>query len=412
MVLDAAFSQGGRDGAPVLVESTANQVNQDGGYTGTTPAQFHSALMERAREAGFPVESLLVGGDHLGPFPWRSLPAAQAMDKARALVRDCVAAGYLKVHLDASMALGGDDGGGSGALPARLVAQREAALAAVAEEAFRSLSALPAPVYVLGTEVPVPGGTAEDTGVSVTSPAALQETWDECARAFRALGLEDAWSRVRALVAQPGVEFGDQAVHAYDRAAASALCMRARTLPRIVLEGHSTDYQQEHQLRQLVEDGVAVLKVGPALTFALRECLFSLERIEEELVDDPGDRSRLAATVDAAMLADPVHWQGYYHGSPRHQRRSRLYSLSDRIRYYWSVPSVREATTSLLRRTSLHDVPRSLLSQFLPHLLPSVLEGSVRPRGEDLARESVRLVLASYSRATHSATLRAPRRAP
>ena len=33
----------------------------------------------------------------------------------------------------------------------------------------------------------------------------------------------------------------------------------------------------------MVEDGIAILKVGPALTFALREGLFALEQIEREL---------------------------------------------------------------------------------------------------------------------------------
>ena len=130
-------------------------------------------------------------------------------------------------------------------------------------------------------------------------------------------GLESAWTRVCAIVAQPGVEFGDQNVHAYDRAGATALCGAAREIPGIVLEGHSTDYQTTHHLRQLVEDGVGILKVGPALTFALRECLFSLELIEQELMTDesPERLSNLSACLEEAMLAYPAHWSGYYSGT-------------------------------------------------------------------------------------------------
>ena len=51
----------------------------------------------------------MLGGDHLGPYVWRAEPADEAMAKARDLVRDYVAAGYTKIHLDASMRLGGDD---------------------------------------------------------------------------------------------------------------------------------------------------------------------------------------------------------------------------------------------------------------------------------------------------------------
>lgn len=400
LVLEAAFLQGLQDGAPVLIEATANQVNQHGGYTGTTPDGFRKALLDRARTLGFPEGRVLVGGDHLGPYPWRSEPGPAAMAKARELVGSCVRAGYQKIHLDASMPLGGDAVAGNGALDPRVIADREAELAAAAEASFRE-SAGP-PVYVIGTEVPVPGGIAsEDSGVSVTSRADLESTFHECRRAFLARGLEDSWSRVRALVVQPGVEFGDDVVHPYRRDAARELCAAARSLPGIVLEGHSTDYQREEHLRQLVEDGVAILKVGPGLTFALRECLFSLEGIEQELL---GSRrgfavSRLSDTIEAAMLADPVHWRSYYRGSPEEQRLARRYSLSDRIRYYWNVPEVSAAADTLLANLAETDIPRSLLSQFLPGLLAPVLDGRVASRGRALAVESVRIVLASYARA-------------
>ena len=39
-VLEAAFSPGDGEARPVLVESTVNQVNQFGGYTGMTPEAF------------------------------------------------------------------------------------------------------------------------------------------------------------------------------------------------------------------------------------------------------------------------------------------------------------------------------------------------------------------------------------
>ncbi len=400
IVLEAAFLQGLRDGGPVLIESTANQVNQLGGYTGTTPEGFRQALLAMARALGFPPERLIVGGDHLGPYPWRHEPASSAMAKARALVQACVRAGYEKIHLDASMPLQGD----ATPLDPRTIAEREAELAEAAEGAAAESRA--APVYVIGTEVPVPGGaTAGEAGVSVTTVEDLESTLHECRRAFHDRGLDDGWLRVRALVAQPGVEFGDQTVHSYDREAARELCAAVRGLPGVALEGHSTDYQEERRLRQLVEDGVAILKVGPWLTFALRECLFSLERIERELLGSRRDvtLSNLAATVEAAMTANPAHWQPYYRGSAEEQRLARRYSLSDRIRYYWTVPSVRAACDVLLGNLSRADIPRTLLSQFLPVQLPAVLEGSVVPRARDLARESVRAVLQIYARAARPA---------
>jgi D-tagatose-1,6-bisphosphate aldolase subunit GatZ/KbaZ len=249
----------------------------------------------------------------------------------------------------------------------------------------------------------VPGGVVADGGgVAVTRPEALEETVDLCRDSFAKRGLEDAWTRVRAVVAQPGVEFGDESVHGYDRTAAAPLCAAARGLPGIVLEGHSTDFQLEASLRGLVEDGIAVLKVGPGLTFALRECLFALECIERELLEGrKGYRlSGLSAALEEAMLAQPVHWQSYYRGGdPARQRTARRYSFSDRSRYYWNVPAVRAACDLLMTNTASVTIPLTLLSQFLPVHYAAVREGRLDPSPRDLVRESVCMILQKYSRA-------------
>ena len=83
---------------------------------------------------------------------------------------------------------------------------------------------------------------------------------------------------------QPGVEFDHQAVIDYQRDATAELRHVLDTEHNLVFEAHSTDYQRPAQLRELVEDHWAILKVGPALTFAMREALFALAHIESELV--------------------------------------------------------------------------------------------------------------------------------
>ena len=258
------------------------------------------------------------------------------------------------------------------------------------------------PVYVIGTEVPPPGGIVSEAGaVPVTSVDDLEQTVSLCRESFRARSLQEAWRRVIAVVAQPGVEYGDQQVHAYDRAAAVRLCASARRAPGLVLEGHSTDYQPAALLRQLVEDGVALLKVGPALTFALRECLFSLESIECELLGSrSGTRlSMLSAALERAMLANPVHWKGYYGGTDEEQRISRRFSFSDRSRYYWTVPEVSAAARVLQENLARTGIPLTLLSQYLPACLNGVREGRIAAAPAVLLRESVCQVLRDYSRA-------------
>jgi D-tagatose-1,6-bisphosphate aldolase subunit GatZ/KbaZ len=404
-VWEAAFLQGAADGLPVLIESTANQVNQFGGYTGMTPERFRFVVAERARAKGFPLEKLMFGGDHLGPYPWRSDPADAAMEKARGLVAACVRAGYSKLHLDTSMPLGGDLRNGREGLDPRSAARRQALLAETAEKTFsaRDSAADEPPVYVIGTEVPAPGGTlSQEENATVTLAEDVRQTVSLCEEAFHERRLDEAWSRVCAVVAQPGVEYGDQTVLEYSRSRAFPLCEAVRMMPGIVLEGHSTDYQRPFRLRELVEDGVAILKVGPALTHAMRECLFALESIEKALLSETAESrlSNLAETLESAMVSQPSHWQGYHKGDARQKRLARMYSFSDRSRYYWTVPDVVKSVERLLANLRSVTIPLPILSQFLPREYISLRDGSIGSDPEDLLRESVRQVLADYSAAT------------
>jgi len=159
-VLEAAVRHAQETGAVLLVESTSNQVNQYGGYTGMTPVTFRQRLMDLAQRHQLPTERIILGGDHLGPNPWRRQPAKRAMEQAQTLVRECVLAGYTKIHLDASMRCADD--ATDTPLSIEVSAARAAALCAAAEEAYAQLPADAPPVsYVIGTEVPAPGGEQE-----------------------------------------------------------------------------------------------------------------------------------------------------------------------------------------------------------------------------------------------------------
>ena len=409
-VLEAAVLQALRDDTVLCVESTCNQVNQYGGYTGMTPAVFRARIESIAGELGLAPSRLIVGGDHLGPYPWRSESAEAAMAKAAGLVRACVLAGYTKIHLDASMRLGGDPGDEGAALDEQLATRRTAQLCRVAEEARRELpEGTPAPVYVVGTEVPAPGG--ERTGdelVAVTTVADVERTLGLTRAAFVDAGLDDAWERVVALVVQPGVEFGDQVVHEYDPRAAAALSAfvaeRRPLAPAghpVVYEAHSTDYQTPASLARLVEDHFAILKVGPALTFAVREALFALEEIERELLAGRDDRepSRLRATLDRAMVERPEHWRAYYSGDEDELALARAFSYSDRARYYWAEPQVRAAVERLLDNLGDERIPPALLSQYLPLEYAALRDGEDVNGPADLVRRHVMTVIDAYAAA-------------
>jgi D-tagatose-1,6-bisphosphate aldolase subunit GatZ/KbaZ len=399
-VLEAAMLEAQAGGGDALIESTSNQVDQFGGYSGMRPADFVAWVREAARGIGFPAERVILGGDHLGPNPWQREPAEGAMAKARDLVRAYVEAGYTKIHLDASPRCADDGGESRGALPVETVAARAAELCVVAEQTHSGLGSAAPLVYVIGTEVPVPGGAQEELReVAATRVEDAQETLALTRQAFRARGLESAWERVMAVVVQPGVEFGDAAVVPYDRRKARALAAHIEGVPGIVYEAHSTDYQTRGALREMVEDHFAVLKVGPALTFAFREAVFALEAVELEWL---GGReaiglSRVGETLERVMRQNPAHWKDHYHGDEAARRYARKYSYSDRSRYYWPHPDLRSALQRLLTNLEASPAPLTLLSQYLPAQYRAVRNGAIRNAPAELIRHKIREVTGDYA---------------
>lgn len=224
-----------------------------------------------------------------------------------------------------------------------------------------------------------------------------RRTLDVTQTAFLHAGLGSAWERVIALVVQPGVEFGDDFVLDYDPAAAHPLAKAANTIP-FVYEAHSTDYQTDAALRQLVRDQFAILKVGPALTFAFREAVFALAWMEDELLPPP-QRSRLVGTLDEVMLQLPAHWQEHYHGTPAQMAFARKYSLSDRIRYYWGDPRVQAALARLLQNLTARPLPGALVSQFMPEQWEKIRSGQLANTPEALILDRLAAVLDRYARA-------------
>jgi D-tagatose-1,6-bisphosphate aldolase subunit GatZ/KbaZ len=389
LVLEAAMLQSAADGTPVLVEATSNQVDQTGGYTGMRPADFRDLVHGIARRCLVPAERVLLGGDHLGPNRWQHLAADEAIGHAEELVEAYVCAGFTKIHLDCSFPCAGDPA----RLPDEVVSARAVQLIGVAEAAPAAVALQ----YVIGTEVPAPGGERDGLAQIAPTPAdAARRTLERHRAALAARGLDHVWPRVVALVVQPGVDFDHLDVIDYDREGTSELRHVLDSEPAIVFEAHSTDYQTAACLRALVEDHWAILKVGPALTFALREALFALAAIETELVAAPR-RSRLLEVIDERMLAEPRHWRKYY---PTGTRLERHYSYSDRLRYYWPDPAVAAARDRLLANLAAVRIPRPLLSQHLPRQYARVRAGELPdddPRG--LALDRIRDVLRDYARA-------------
>lgn len=392
LVLEAALRLARRTGGMALIEATSNQVNQDGGYTRMRPAGFRERVFAIASAVGLPHDRVVLGGDHLGPNCWQHLPSSTALHKAEVMVGEYVAAGFRKIHLDCSMSCADDPR----SLGDEVIAERTAALCEITEAAWRRAGGEP-PVYIIGSEVPVPGGAHETLHeLAVTTPEAAHATIEAHRRAFARHGIEAAWSRVVGLVVQPGVEFDHHQVIDYVRSKAVALSRSIEPAAGMVFEAHSTDYQTAVALEALVQDHFAILKVGPGLTFALRELIWALSDIALEL--DLMPEASLKDTMLKEMKRDPRYWSAYYL-DPERREFDLQFSLSDRIRYYWNAPVVERACTQLFERLASRGIPLTLISQYLPLQYAAIREGRLKCEPRELVLNGVEQVLRHYDSA-------------
>jgi len=353
-VLLAVLAYAKRTGLPTVIEATCNQVNQYGGYTGMTPADFMEWLSGMAADAGVPMNQLILGGDHLGPNVWKNEPLDVAMEKSRELVKSYVQAGFKKIHIDTSMACGGEPN------PTfAQIAERAADLCEVAEKYAPDPSKL---FYIIGTEVPTPGGeTEEPNTLDVTSVARFHDTIQTHRDAWNTRGLDAAWDRVVSVVTQPGVDFGHTSVYPFLPVKAAPLREAIIDEVGLTYEAHSTDYQSTNALSDLVKNHFFFLKVGPELTFRFREAIWALAQIEEEIINDP--KSLIRETFEQQMTKDPGYWVNYYNGSDKELRILRTYSYSDRRGYYWTDPEISKSLNLLIANLEQVNLPESIVSQ-------------------------------------------------
>ncbi|MEZ5758375.1 MAG: D-tagatose-bisphosphate aldolase, class II, non-catalytic subunit [Emcibacteraceae bacterium] len=395
-IIEASLRHGLDKNSPVLIEATSNQVNQDGGYTGMRPEDFIHFVYNIADQINFPKSKILFGGDHLGPNCWQTFTAEEAMFKSEILIEQYVIAGFRKIHLDCSMTCLGDPA----ILSDEIVARRAARLCKVAETAWNNIGG-EAPVYIIGTEVPAPGGAKEELNIlEVTSSSDALKTIELHKKAFSGAGLENVWSRVVGVVVQPGVEFDHHKVIDYQSEKAADLSTALDDIETMVFEAHSTDYQTEESLKQLVKDHFAILKVGPGLTFALREVLWAMDEIESQW-QKIKNKSNLRQTVLEVMYNNPKYWKSYYASEPHQQLLDMQYSLSDRIRYYWPDETIKEVLNCLEKNWNSNPPSLTLLSQFLPLQYQAIRKGLIKNNFNDIIINYIGSVLDQYYNACH-----------
>jgi D-tagatose-1,6-bisphosphate aldolase subunit GatZ/KbaZ len=103
--------------------------------------------------------------------------------------------------------------------------------------------------------------------------------------------------------------------------------------------------------------------------------------------------------LEAAMLRNPVYWRSYYHGSEDEIHLARIYSYSDRCRYYWGDPKVQQELAQLRANLDACPAPPTLFSQHLPSQYEAIRSGRLPTHAEDMIQEHIRTVLHVYAAA-------------
>lgn len=380
-VIEAALEVAKEKDDYILIEVTPHQVNQYGGYSGMTPEDFKNLVRRLVKEKDIGEERVILGGDHIGPLPWQKESSSMAMKKAKELVKAFIESGYQKIHIDCSMPLGDDPY----VLGHEVIAKRSRELIEVAEETAKNFNLKP--VYIIGTDVPKAGGGEEE---GITTVEEFKKSITAFKRFFK--DMPWIWDRIVGFVIMLGIGFNYDSVFPYERE-------RTREIIKEVLreglfvEAHSTDYQTKESLKNMVEDGIRILKVGPALTSAFRRAVFLLSVIEDEFIEK-NKRSDIKNVLLDLMLKDDKHWKNYYKESDN-IKFDIWYNLLDRVRYYWEYKPVKEALDILIKNFS-SGIDMRFIYQYFYDSYFLIRDGKLRNDPVDLVKYEIKRVLDDY----------------
>jgi len=100
--------------------------------------------------------------------------------------------------------------------------------------------------------------------------------------------------------------------------------------------------------------------------------------------------------IDEVMLNEPDYWKKYYHPTWSQAMVDIHFSLSDRIRYYWPHPRIRQAVEKLLANLDTVRLPLGLISQFMPLQLERASLNEIVTTPRSLIIDKIQDVLRAY----------------
>ena len=328
---------------PILIESTSSQVNQNGGYSGKKPKDFYYSVNKIAKQINFPEKKLYVGGDHLGPLPWRNLKANLALRNSVRLINDCLKSNYSKIHIDTSIKCSDDK-----TLSAYEIYLRTKKIL----EKINKNKKLKKVFLVIGTEVPL-SGSNDKSKLKLTSERQIFND----VKKFKKIKVNNG---VFGLVIEPGMKF----MH-YQILSPKFKNFKAKKSisknHNFVYEAHSSDYQSLLSLKKLVKNNFKFLKVGPELTFYMTRGIFFMEDVEKKYFLK--NRSNIKKKIFIEMMKNRKYWSNYYSGKKKSLKKLIFNSRLDRMRYYLNKKNI-EKSKKILKK-NINKLDRRLILKIL-----------------------------------------------
>ena len=336
-VIRASFRAAKRNNAPIYFAATLNQIDNDGGYTGMTQAEFTKLLQfeqERVNYTG----TTIVAIDHGGPWlkdkqrveKWSTEDAMQGVKES---FEAAVAAGYDLIHVDPTVDINVPAGE---TIDIRVVAARTVELIAHVEK-FRREGGYAPISYEVGTEE-VHGGLADES--------TFDTFIEELKKGLAQVNLVDVWPCF--IVGKVGT---DLHTTVFDPEVARKLTSKVRPLGSYI-KGHYTDGVSNPEEYPLT--GMGAANVGPEFTIGEYEALAELEEVENRLNAEGkvAIKSNIIATL-TRLVRDSGRWLKWL--QPEEQclafeqlaDERRLWLVQTGCRYIWQHPEALAARAQL-----------------------------------------------------------------
>ena len=326
---------------PCLIECTSNQVNQHGGYTNKTPKMFIKEILSISKKIKFNSKKLFLGGDHLGPLPWKKKSKTVAIKNSISLINDYLDQKFCKIHIDTSIKCKNDKYINSDIIFERTneILNNDNIKKKIKDK-----------FIVVGTEVPL-AGSGDNENIIKTSKKQIET---EVLKFKKILKKQNLKNNIFGLVIEPGMKYTHSSVIKPN----FTNFTNKKNISKknnFVYEAHSTDYQSKKTLKQLVKNNFKFLKVGPELTYSYSRSLFFMENIEKN--NFKLKNSNIKKIIFSAMLKNRKYWEGYYE-----KKTTELFlnSKLDRMRYYFDTKPVVNSIKTLKKNINLLDSKKIL----------------------------------------------------